>query len=55
MSMLPAQIRRAFLPLALVPPYLKLMDRTDYEPFSTAVEIPQWRRQWTLWLAAKRF
>jgi phytoene synthase len=48
-------VRHAFLPLALVEPYLSLMDRQDYEPFKTPVEIPQWRRQWTLWRAARKF
>lgn len=45
----------AFLPVAPVPGYLALMDRADYDPFHTAIEIPQWRRQWTLWRAARRF
>ena len=45
----------AFLPPALVPRYLAVMDRADYDPFRTAVEIPQWRRQWTLWRAARRY
>jgi len=45
----------ALLPAALVPGYLTLMDRRDYDPFHTAIEIPQWRRQWTLWRAARRF
>lgn len=47
--------RRVFLPLSLVDLYLSLMDRPDYEPFRTPVEIPQWRRQWTLWRASRRF
>ncbi len=44
----------AFLPLALVRPYLARMDRPDYEPFSEAAELPRWRRQWILWRAARR-
>ncbi len=44
----------AFLPVALVPGYLKRMERGDYDPFHTPVEVPQWRRQWTLWRAAGR-
>jgi phytoene synthase len=44
----------AFLPLALVEPYLARMERVDYEPFRTPAELPQWRRQWILWRAARR-
>jgi phytoene synthase len=51
----PAATAAAFLPLALVPLYLKQMARADYHPFETPVEAPQWRRQWTLWRAARRF
>ncbi len=46
---LPAEVRPAFQPVALVEPYLRVMERRDYDPFRTAVEIPQWRRLWTLW------
>jgi phytoene synthase len=31
------------------------MERPDYDPFKTAVEVPQWRRQWALWRAARRW
>lgn len=48
-------VRRVFLQIAFVEPYLSLMDRPDYEPFRTPVEIPQWRRQWVLWRAAAKF
>jgi phytoene synthase len=51
----PAAAMPALLPVALVPGYLSLMDRPDYDPFRTAVEIPQWRRQWVLWRAARRY
>jgi 15-cis-phytoene synthase len=44
----------AFLPVALVPAYLDRMERRHYDPFKTAVEVPQWRRQWLLWRAARR-
>ncbi|MEA2952552.1 MAG: 15-cis-phytoene synthase [Alphaproteobacteria bacterium] len=49
----PAAILPAFLPLALVRPLLVRMDRRDHNPF-TITEIPQWRRQWILWHAARR-
>jgi phytoene synthase len=51
---LPATIAPAFLPVALVPLYLDRMERRDYDPFATPVEVAQWRRQWTLWRAARR-
>jgi phytoene synthase len=44
----------AFLPVALVEPVLALMDRADYDPFRTAIDPPQWKRQWWLWRAARK-
>jgi 15-cis-phytoene synthase len=44
----------ALLPVALVPLYLERMERPGYDPFRTAIEVPQWRRQWALWRAARR-
>jgi 15-cis-phytoene synthase len=49
-----AAARPGYLPLALVPGYLSLMESPDFAPFRTPVELPQWRRQWTLWRAARR-
>ena len=46
--------RRAFLPVALCPAYLGLMERRSYDPFTTLIELPQWRKQWILWRAAWR-
>jgi 15-cis-phytoene synthase len=43
----------AFLPLALVPLYLKRLERFGQSPFHV-VDVPQWRRQWVLWRAARR-
>jgi phytoene synthase len=51
---LPRAVAPAFLPVALVPAYLARMERRDYDPFTTPVEVPQWRRQWLLWRAARR-
>jgi 15-cis-phytoene synthase len=51
---LPAAVAPAFLPVALVPAYLVRMDRRDYDPFTTPLGVPQWRRQWILWRAARR-
>jgi len=44
----------AYLPVSLVRGYLDRMERSNYEPFATAIEVPQWRRQWVLWRAARR-
>jgi phytoene synthase len=51
---LPRAVAPALLPVALVPGYLKRMERHDYDPFKTPVEVPQWRRQWILWRAARK-
>lgn len=45
----PPEVRPAFQPLALVEPYLKAMERRGYDPFTSAVDIPQWRRLAALW------
>ena len=49
----PAAVLPAFLPVALVRPLLKRMEDRGYDPFG-AIDVPQWRRQWTLWRAARR-
>ena len=46
---IPDAAKPAFQSLALVEPYLKAMERQDYDPFHTAVDLPQWRRIWALW------
>ena len=46
--------RPAFLAVALVEPYLAAMERPGYDPLNTVVEIPRWRRLWTLWRASRR-
>jgi phytoene synthase len=51
---LPPATLPAFLPVALVPAYLARMERRDYDPFTTPVDVPQWRRQWILWRTARR-
>jgi phytoene synthase len=51
---LPPAVAPAFLPVALVSAYLARMARRDYDPFTTPVDVPQWRRQWLLWRAARR-
>jgi phytoene synthase len=49
----PAEALPGFLPLALCDAYLNRMDAADYDPFRTPVDVPQWRRQWRLWRAAR--
>ena len=49
----PADVLPAFLPVALVRPWLRAMERRNYDPFAP-VDVPQWRRQWILWRAARR-
>jgi phytoene synthase len=44
--------RPAFLPLAGVAPLLARIERNP-DPF-VPIELPQWRRQWLLWRAARR-
>jgi 15-cis-phytoene synthase len=48
-STIPSAAEPAFRPLALVEPYLKAMERRDYDPFHTQVDLPQWRRIVALW------
>ena len=48
-STIPPAAEPAFRPLALVEPYLKAMERRDYDPFHTQVDLPQWRRILALW------
>jgi 15-cis-phytoene synthase len=52
---LPASIKPAFLPVALVGPALDRMDRAGYDPFSGRVDLSPLRRQWILWRAARRW
>jgi 15-cis-phytoene synthase len=49
----PPQFLPALLPVGLVGPTLDRMDRPGYDPF-VPVDIPQWRRQWLIWRAARR-
>ncbi len=49
----PSAIAPALLPATLVRPALDRMEKRSYQPFKP-FEIPQWRRQWTLWRAARR-
>ena len=55
LPVLPAAAMPAFLPLALVPGYLRGWSGTTTTRSGTPVEVAQWRRQWTLWRAARRY
>ncbi len=46
---IPSNVLPAFRPVALVEPYLRAMERPGYSPLETPVDLPQWRRIWTLW------
>jgi phytoene synthase len=50
---LPAPVKPAFLPVALVDGYLRQMKRRDYDPFRTVIDRPLWLKQWVLWRAAR--
>ncbi len=51
---LPAAAAPAFLVAALVPETLDRLDATAANPFEV-IEVPQWRRQWILWRASRRW
>jgi phytoene synthase len=46
------EILPAFLPVALVGPQLRQMERPGYQPFALH-QISPWQRQWQLWRAAR--
>jgi 15-cis-phytoene synthase len=46
--------RVALLPVALVEPLLKRMEKRGFDPFRDSAEPPQWRTQWALWRAARK-
>jgi phytoene synthase len=46
------EVAPALLPVALTRPALDRMERRGYRPFQSN-ELPQWRRQWVLWRAAR--
>ena len=52
---MPASLKPAFLPVALVEPALARMERPGYDPFSTRGELAPWRRQWIIWRTARRW
>lgn len=55
MAALPKTALAAFLPIELVPVYLDQMERGNYDPFRTRVEISPWKKPWLLWRAARKW
>ncbi len=53
-AVLPPPAFPAFLAVALARPLLDRLEAHADDPF-TPVEVPQWRRQWALWRAARKF
>jgi 15-cis-phytoene synthase len=51
---IPAAIAPAFLPASLVPAHLRAMEARGYDPFTTVVDLPRWRKLAILWWAARR-
>ncbi len=49
-----APTRAALMPLAVVPVYLKRMEKVGYEPFLTMVTAPPWRRLYALWSLSRK-
>jgi 15-cis-phytoene synthase len=52
---LSGEMRPALLVASLCEPYLRLMEKRCFAPFKTIVELPQWKRQWILWRASRRW
>lgn len=50
----PQACQAAFLPLALVTPFLEKMGTPDFDPLKETAEISQLRVQWILWRASGR-
>jgi phytoene synthase len=49
------EARPAFLPIALVEPYLQAMEAPGFDPYKQVAEVAQWKRQWRLWWAGWRW
>lgn len=47
--------RAAFAPLACAPLYIQAMEKADYQPFASRIDVPQWRRQWALWRFSRTY
>jgi phytoene synthase len=54
LARLPPVVTPAFLPLALVEPYLRALKEVRGDPLRTAVDITPLRRIWQLWRGHRR-
>ncbi|TYC65805.1 squalene/phytoene synthase family protein [Stappia sp. BW2] len=48
----PAACQSAFLPLVLVEPFLKKLEKDNLDPLKQVAELSQLKRQWILWRAS---
>ena len=46
---LPSSLRPVFLPLCLIEPHLRKMEKAGFNPFADRMKISQLRAQWVLW------
>lgn len=44
----------AYLQTGLLPAFLRVLQKNRDDPRSSVPEIPQWRRQWSMWRTARR-
>ena len=51
---LPGSVLPAYLPASLVEPVLARAEALGADSLETSLQLPQWRRQWRLWRAARR-
>ncbi|MDZ7600748.1 MAG: phytoene/squalene synthase family protein [Hoeflea sp.] len=51
---LPASVFPAYLPVSLVEPVLARAEKLGADSLETSLQLPQWRRQWRMWRAARR-
>lgn len=54
LASVPPALFPAFLPAALAGPVFERIGRVGDDLFSHGMAVPQWRRQWWLWRAARR-
>ncbi|MDE2362894.1 MAG: squalene/phytoene synthase family protein [Hyphomicrobiales bacterium] len=47
--------RAAFVPLSIVPLYLRTMESAGYNPFTSRTDASQWRRQLAMWRFSRRY
>lgn len=50
----PRLVMPGFLPVMLVEPYLRRMERPGYDPLNDVIDLPLWRKQVILWWASRK-